>query len=184
MTDYFDLNWNSRQLGLAILVWALIAFAMTGCEERPPGFYEHQDDGFSLVLPEGWSMLENTGGASVVLWRGERNEKAPTVTVVTVDVPPEATNALFADLNFRDAAASAEYFFIRDEPIVLDGDSLVSRVYVYRAGTQLRQAILASIVTDEQNDKKGYVLLCSSSTEKYQGDREHYLEILQSFRRE
>lgn len=155
-----------------------------GCEEHPPGYYEHEDDGFSLVLPDGWNYSENESGASMVAWRGEKGEKTPTVTVVTIDLPEEASNENFADLNFRDAASLDDYFFIRDEPLIVDGDSLQSRVYAYPVGTQWRQAILVSLVSDHSDGKRGYVINCSSASEKYQGDREQYLQILNSFRRE
>lgn len=157
---------------------------VSGCEEKPPGFYEHEDDGFSFVLPDGWNIQEDPPGASVVAWRGERDEKSPTVTVVTVDVLVKTTNADFTELNFRDAAATRGYYFLRDEPIVVDGDTLTSRVYIYPSGDQYRQAILVSLLSDQSDEARGYVLLCSSASEKYQGDREEYLKILNSFRRE
>ena len=170
--------------GSVLSILLLLLFMAGGCEEQPPGYYEHEDDGFSLILPDGWNFIEDESGASIVAWRGEKGEKAPTVTVVTVDLPEEASNASFADLNFRDAAALNDYFFIRDEPITVDGDSLQSRVYAYPVGKQWRQAILVSLVSEQSDAKRGYVINCSSASEKYQGDREQYLQILNSFRRE
>lgn len=155
--------------------------SIAGCAEKPPGYYEHEEDEFSLVLPEGWNMDDNAPGVSLVAWKGERDERAPTVTVVTHHLPPEATNENFADLNFREAGSINQAATLRDERIIIDGDTVTARVYAYQLDGKWRQAMLASIVSD---DRKGYVLNCSSVPERFQGDRDEYMNILGSFKRE
>ena len=162
----------------------LLAILFSSCaEEKPPGYYEH-DDGFSLILPEGWNHQENVGNASAAFWKGERDSTSPVLTIVTTDVPPEADNTLFADLNFREAASVEGYLPLRDETIVIEGDTLPVLVYAYKMDNKWRQGMLTSIVGGEDDEKRGYVLLGSSYPGRIEGDKTDYRKIMESFRRE
>ncbi len=165
----------------------IAVFLIAACaEEKPPGYYEHPD-GFSLIIPEGWNHQENVGNASVVLWKGERDSTAPVVSVVTTELPPEGENNNFADLNFREAATVAGYLPMRSEEIVIDGDTLPVLLYAYKDNSRdgrWRQGMLTSIVGGDEDERRGYVFLCSSSPGKIEGDLEGYRKILGSFRRE
>lgn len=158
----------------------LAALILSGCAEDPPGYFEHEEDEFSFVLPSDWNLQESPAGASVVAWKGKRDDTAPTVTVVTYEVPEQATNQNFAELNFREIAA-LKGFTRGDERIVLDGDTVTARIYAYQIGGKWRQGMLTSIVGDDQ---RGYVLNCSSLPERFQGDKAEYMKILNSFKRE
>lgn len=158
----------------------LLVSILSGCAEDPPGYFEHEEDDFSFVLPSDWNFQESPPGASVVAWKGKRDESTPTVTVVTYEVPKEATNENFAELNFREIAA-LKGFPRGDERVVLDGDTVTARIYAYQIGGKWRQGMLISIVSD---DGRGYVLNCSSLPERFQGDKDEYVKILNSFKRE
>ena len=170
----------------------ILMIAMVGwgacAEEKPPGYYEHED-GFSLIWPDGWQYEEDAGDASVVGWRGERDSlalkdsTAPVVTVVTVPLPPEADNNKFADLNFREVTTAKNYLPMRDDKVFIDGDSLPVLVYAYKEGNAWRQGMLTSIVAGD-DEKKGFVILCSSKPGKLEGDKKDYVAILESFIRE
>lgn len=166
------------RIGLLSILPLLVL--LTGCAEDPPGYFEHEEDEFSLVLPQGWNLEQDPPGASVVAWKGERNDRSPTVTVVTYDLPEEATNENFAELNFREIAA-LQGFTRGDERIALDGDTVTARIYAYRIDGKWRQGLLAAVVSAGRH---GYVLNCSSLPERFQGDKEEYMKILNSFKRE
>lgn len=166
--------------GVAGCLLLLSLWIVPGCAEKPPGYFEHEEDEFSFVLPPDWNLQEDVPGASVVAWKGKRDEKSPTVTVVTYDVPKEATNQNFAELNFREIAA-LKGFPRGDEAIVIDGDTVTARIYAYRIDGKWRQGMLSAVVSD---NGRGYVLNCSSVPERFQGDKDEYLKILNSFKRE
>ncbi len=162
----------------------MLAGAFVACsEKKPPGYYVH-DDGFSVVIPDGWNSEENIGGASIVMWQGERDSTAPTVTIVMRDIPPEADNNMFADLNFREASERDGYVAMRSEEITIDGDSLPLLVYAYKQGGGWRQGMLTSIVAGNDDEKYGFVILCSSMSGKLEGDKDEYKTILSSFGRQ
>ena len=161
---------------------AALTLSIIGCTEKPEGYYE-DDVGFSLVIPAGWNHEAEADPASVVLWRGERDTSSPTITVVTTTtLPPQATDENFSDLNFRDAAASPGYVPMRSDRIAIDGDSLTALVYAYgSAATGWRQAMLVATVSEDEDERKGYTILCSSPPGKFEGDKEEYRKVLASF---
>ena len=165
------------------LMVMLIGFLFACSEEKPLGYYEHTD-GFSMVLPDGWSYEEDVSGASVVIRKGEEDSAVSTITVVMRDLPVEADNNMFADLNFREASVVEGYTAMRNEEIVVDSDSLPVLVYAYKQGDEWRQGMLTSIVAEDDDDKRGFVILCSSTSGKLEGDKAEYRAIVESFKRE
>ncbi|MCB0711502.1 MAG: hypothetical protein KDD67_04140 [Ignavibacteriae bacterium] len=169
---------------LTLLLSLILSSTIVACvEEKPPGYYDHSD-GFSLIIPDGWHHQDNVGNASAVFWRGERDSSSPVLTVVTVPVPPEADNNRFADLNFREAASVEGYVPMRNDEVVIDGDTLPVLLYAYKDGNNWRQGMLTSIVSEgDDDDRRGYVFLGSSYSGKIEGDKVDYLRILETFKR-
>ena len=158
----------------------LLTFVFGACTEKPPGYYEDDQNAFSVVFPPGWSHQSDSGTVALVAWRGERNDSAPTVVIVVRDVPEQATNENFADLNFREIASEHGYT-LKEERVAIDGDSVTARTYAYQIDGRWRQGMTASLVSDEH---RGYVLHCASLPERFQGDKDDYMKILRSFKRE
>ena len=156
--------------------------SIIGCAEKPEGYYE-DEDGFSLIIPAGWNHEAEADPASVVLWRGERDTSSPTITIVTTPtLPPEATDENFADLSFRDAATIPGYTPMRSETLSIDGDTLTALVYAHGdAAAGWRQSMLVAAVSDDDDERKGYTIICSSPPGRFEGDKEEYRKVLANF---
>jgi hypothetical protein len=106
------------------------------------------------------------------------------VSIVSVDLPPEATNRNFFELNIREVGAQDGYVPIRNDTVMLDGDSVVAHSYAYRIGGRFRQGILLGIVADGPDDgKRGFVLQCSTPNGQLEGYRRAFVAMFDTFRR-
>lgn len=162
----------------------LSASLFIACEEDPPGYFEHEEADFSLVLPEPWIAQADPPGAAMVAWRGEKNEKTTTFTVVRVGLPEGANNDDFADLNFREVTGFPDYRFLKNDSVTVDGESVPALVYLYRSGGGWRQGFLTSIVSETGDGTYGYVLSGEGETKAFARDRQDYVAILSTFKRD
>ena len=167
---------------MRIRIWAVIIVLgvggmLGGCgESHPPGYFESRI-GVGLQMPEGWTPVESEDDPILVL-KGPGDSLAPVVSIVLVEPLPEASNdALFHDLNVRDAQQSDGFHPIRQDTLVAFGRTLPALVYAYRLNNTWHQALLASAVVGEGEEKRGYVINCVSSNDRFEGDKEAFRRV-------
>ena len=167
----------SRYCRFGVGVVVLAAVVWSGCgESHPPGYFESRI-GIGLQMPEGWTPVESEDDPILVL-KGPGDSNAPVVSIVLVEPLPEAaTDALFHDLNVRDAQQSDGFHPIRQDSLVAFGRTLPALVYAYRIEDTWHQALLASAVIGEGEEKRGYVINCISRNNRFEGDKQGFRKV-------
>lgn len=162
-----------------VLTITAMSVLIAGCSDDPQRV-EHETDGFSIRIPEGWEANPDALGVAMTTFPSDRTKRGMAFTVDVLPLPAEATDENFSQLVLDDARASSEgYREIGTGNVEIDGRSVPFLVYSYSLQGNDFTAFITSITNSDEG--KGYVISGTSLTAMYPQAEQTLRDLATSF---
>lgn len=161
---------------LFLLVYCILAMVLSGCDlSKAKGRYVSKKFDYSIEFPEGWEMIVEGGGLSVVAISPFENEYDSFDEAIGVIVIEGIGNVRLEEF-YRDGLeyleASYENFYVEDEGNMRINDSkAIWNVYSYDLPDTYVKVLEYNLV----RNGRGYVITADAEVSKY----DEYIEIFE-----
>ena len=144
--------------------------AETEPEPSDPDRYYNTADGYSIVLPEGWTQTEATWGEEQAIFatsplEGSDDVFSENLLVAAEDLPIELSSGEYLDLSLTLMEKTlTDFTQVSRESVTLDGNPAEKIVYTYRAGDYTLKQMMYVVV----DGLKAYDIVGSALAEGYE----------------